>query len=126
MTQITVSMEWEIEEGFRYHVTASEEVPAHGIPYGRQRLHNLCREHRQIVQAAVAAYNQRGLHQRTAMGHAGWAANELASIEEHKGHPHYSIQDGVSRKSAARRQIAAGEAQAKADAITVDEDWLPW
>ena len=126
MTTITVSMQWEIEEGFNYHVTASEEVAAAEVAETQQHLHDLCREHRQAVQAAVDAYCQRRLHLSGAESHLAWAASELASIERHKDYPSYNIRNDVSRKSAAQKQAAAREEQAKADAIEVDEDWLPW
>ena len=126
MTIITVSMQWEIEEGFNYHVTASEEVPIGGMLYARQHLHALCREHRQAVQAAVDAYCQRKLHLSEVRGHLAWAASEIANAEKYKDKPRYSIQEGIARKSAAQRQAAASEAQAQADAIEVNEGWLPW
>lgn len=125
MITVTVSMEWEVGEDFRYRITASEEGKAVDLAETRQHLHDQCRQHKQAVQAAIDAYYRHKTLESNARFSAGCAGDysEQAKAFKRDG-KRQSAQ--IKRNAAATSQAQANKAQAEADAIEVDEDWLPW
>lgn len=125
MTTVTVLMEWEVGEDFRYRITAGEEGKAIDLAETRQYLHDQCRQHRQAVQAAIDAYYRHKMLEDSAGFSAGCAETYLEQAEEFERDGRSQVAQ-LQRNAAAEHQARANKAQAEADAIEVDEDWLPW